>query len=176
MIQKLTLTCRAVPLLVLVLIFSFGFMAIYFGVLINITPSMKFGVYIKSNGMIDRGDIVAFCLPEPYKTRGLDALYIQKGRKCIGSDPLIKEVIAVPGDQVILHDRYLEVNGNRNFYETLRQDSEGHTLTAFPRGSYANTKGYWMIGTHSKNSWDSRYWGAVGKEQILYKLRPLITW
>ncbi|MBV9575129.1 MAG: S26 family signal peptidase [Gammaproteobacteria bacterium] len=48
-------------------------------------------------------------------------------------------------------------------------------VTTCPRGDYPNINGYWLIGTHAKNSWDSRYWGAIKKENILYVLEPLFT-
>jgi conjugative transfer signal peptidase TraF len=146
------------------------------GLLINITPSMKLGLYIKASGNIKPGDIVAFCLAEPYKILGLTKTYIQQGSKCGGTDPLIKQVIAIPGDNVVLADNYIEVNSYKQFYPTLHQDSAGRSLAAYPRGTYSNTQGYWMIGTHAKNSWDSRYFGPIENAQILYKLKPLLTW
>ena len=151
-------------------------MTSYLGVLINITPSMKLGIYVRSHKPIHRGDIVAFCLVGPYKAMGLNRLYIQKGRKCGGAEPLIKEVIATPGDDVILEDSYITVDGVRYRFRTFYQDSEGRALDIYPRGNYPNTYGYWVIGTHAKNSWDSRYWGMISKEQILYKLKPLLMW
>ena len=150
--------------------------SIYFHIIINITPSMKLGFYRKTNGEIRHGDIIAFCLPEPTKTLGLSRLYIEKGRACDGSDPLIKEVIAIPGDRVVLQDEFVEVNDQRFPYRTIYNDSEGRALSVYPRGEYPNTEGYWLIGTHAHHSWDSRYWGAVKKDQILSKLRPLWTW
>ena len=146
------------------------------GMLLNITPSMKLGLYIKANGHIQRGDIIAFCLRDPYKTLGLSKLYIQKGYKCNGADPLIKEVIAVPRDNVVLQAHYISVNDRRYFYETAYKDSDGKDLAIYPRGVYRNASGYWLIGTNAKQSWDSRYWGPIASDQVLYKLRPLLTW
>jgi conjugative transfer signal peptidase TraF len=148
----------------------------YFGILINVTPSMKLGFYGKSTSLIHRGDTVAFFLADPYKTIGLDKLYIEKGRKCNGADPLIKEVIAIPGDHVILNNDTIQVNGAQYFYRTSHMDSEGRALDIYPRGDYPNTTGYWMLGTYGGNSWDSRYWGPIPRDRILYKVIPLLTW
>ena len=167
---------RKYPLIVLFFLFAIAITAKLLGVSINVTPSMKEGVYIRKYGKIKRGDIVAFCLKEPYRTIGLNRLYIEKGQKCNGTDPLIKEIIAIPGDNVILTDQYLAVNGVKYPYKTFYVDSIGRKLDVYPRGNYFNTQGYWMIGTHALNSWDSRYWGVVNRTQILYKLKPLLVW
>ncbi len=79
-----------------------GFIAVTQVFTINLTPSMPLGIYVKSYDVIQRGDIVAACLPESYKSLALNAGYLHRGARCSGSDPIIKEVIAVPGDHVIL--------------------------------------------------------------------------
>jgi len=164
------------PLIVITIFFTFIIIANYFGILINVSQSMKPGLYIKSTGQIRHGDIVAFCLPEPYKTSGLKKFYIQKGSKCDGATPLIKEVIAIPGDHINLQEHYIEVNGSYLLYRTFYQDSKGKKLEIYPRGDYQNTTGYWFIGANANNSWDSRYWGPISKNHILFKLKPLIVW
>jgi conjugative transfer signal peptidase TraF len=150
--------------------------ASYFGVLINLTPSMKRGIYFRSSGGIHRGDIIAFCLKDPYKTFGLVHGYIQSGKQCHGAQPLIKQVIAVPGDDVVLTALFLTVNKERYAYPTLNKNSRGEAILIYPRGNYKRTQGYWLIGTAATNSWDSRYWGYITETQILYKLKPLLTW
>ena len=164
--RKLPLVLLAFFIIVILTIKSLG-------MLINVTPSMKEGIYIRASGEIKRGDIVAACLPDPYKTIGLEKFYIEKGRKCDGADPVIKKVIAVPGDDVILAGDYISVNHHRILLKTKNQDGMGRMLSIYPRGTYSHTKGYWLVGTNSPNSWDSRYWGAIPKTQILYKLKPV---
>lgn len=167
---------RKYPLIILFALFAIVSIVVFLGVSINITPSMKVGIYIRESGSLERGDIVALCLGEPYRTVGLDRQYIEKGQKCDGADPLIKQIIAVPGDNVILTDQYFEVNNTQYPYTTFYVDSVGRKLFVYRRGNYFNTQGYWMVGTNARNSWDSRYWGAVSKAQILYKLKPLLVW
>lgn len=159
-----------------ILLFFFGVLAIVqvLGVTINITPSMKEGIYIRASGKIKRGDIVSACLSDPYKTIGLKNSYIQKGTKCNGADPVIKQVIAIPGDNVVLDKNYIKVNGVTFYLPTKIKDSNGKNLNTYPRGKYFNTKGYWLVGTNSANSWDSRYWGFIMESQILLKLWRII--
>lgn len=167
---------RKWPLILLLFLVVIVIFAKAFGVIINISPSMKEGIYIKQYGKIGRGDIVALCLKNPYKKIGLERSYIAKGKKCDGTYPLIKKILAVPCDNVTLTNQYLEVNKIKYPYKTFYVDGAGRKLAVYPRGNYYDTKGYWMIGTHAINSWDSRYWGPINKDQILYKLRPLLVW
>ena len=146
------------------------------GVTMNITPSMKVGLYIKQNGAVGKGDIVSFCLKDPYKKIALERNYLGTGSKCSGADPLIKEVIAAPGDNVILTDEYIKVNKNKYAFPTSHFDSLHRPLASYPRGKYLHTQGYWLIGANSQKSWDSRYFGPVSRGDILTKLKPLLVW
>lgn len=144
---------------------------------LNLTPSMPRGLYVKEfSSEINRSDIVLVCLNDPYKNLGLAKGYLVKGKKCQGSDPLLKSVIAIPGDNVVLYDDYVMVNGVKLPYPTLSFDSKNRPLTPYPRKTYLNTSGYWLIGTHDKRSWDSRYWGPVARQQIISKIKSLIFW
>jgi len=91
--------------------------------------------------------------------------------RCETHDPLIKRILAVPGDTVVLTRDSIIVNGILYPYATKRIDSNGRRLWAYPRGVYSGTSGYWVIGTGSVDSWDSRYWGPITRSQILYPLK-----
>jgi conjugative transfer signal peptidase TraF len=160
--------------ILLVVLFSLFLFTPIYGVCINVTPSMPKGIYLRDTGSIHRSDIVALCLEEPYKTLGLKKFYIGKGHRCQGADPLIKEVIAIPGDDVVLTDQFIRVNKTIYLYPTFYADSLHRKLAVYPRGKYSHVQGYWVIGTHSPYSWDSRYFGEIHAHQILYKLKPAL--
>ncbi len=166
---------RSYTFIILGMLLGMALLAHIYRVCINVTPSMAEGIYRKDDSRIHRGDIVAFCLEEPYKTIGLKRFYVEKGQACQGADPLIKEVIAVPGDEVLLTDQCIAVNGIIYPYPTFYVDSNHRKLAIYPRGTYYS-HGYWLIGTHSVRSWDSRYWGEISAHQVLYKLKPLLIW
>ena len=168
------LKVKLFPLALLVVFAVLSFLAYSLKLTLNITPSIKTGFYIKATGEIHRGDFVALCMPEPNKSVALSRGYIMTGEACKGTIPFLKQVLAVPGDDVKLTMDYMQVNGQRYFIKTMKKDHLGRFLVAYPRGGYKNTQGYWLIGTNSQNSWDSRYWGPVAKEQLLYRLHPLI--
>lgn len=164
------------PLYLLLGVFSIASLLKISGACINVTPSMPEGVYIRAYGAVQRGDSVAFCLPEPFKSFGIERAYIYKGTKCDGSGPMLKKIIAVPGDNVTLTDSTIIVNGVSHPFKSWDKDSQGRPLKKFKQGNYFKTTGYWMIGTGSLHSWDSRYWGPIKKEQIFYRLKLVLAW
>jgi signal peptidase I, bacterial type/conjugative transfer signal peptidase TraF len=161
------------PFYLLAIVLSLFLLQQRYPICINVTPSMPMGIYVREDGEVHRGDTVAFCLAEPDKTIGINRGYVAKGHICQGTDPLIKQVIAIPGDTVQLTDQSIRVNGVIYGYHTFYADSRHRPLAVYPRGNYAPSHGYWLVGTHSAQSWDSRYYGAISRSQMLYKLKPL---
>lgn len=150
--------------------------------IINISSSMPRGIYRIENQdttaptfSLKKGDIVAVCLKKADRETGLQRNYILVGDKCENSEPLIKSIFAVPGDNIILKMNSIILNGKIYPYPTVTVDSKGRPLKTFPRGSYIKTSGYWLIGTNDSKSWDSRYWGPVVTSQILFRLTPFLT-
>lgn len=163
------------PLVVLFVVFASAWVIQLMGLMINVTPSMPKGIYIKENAAIQKGSIVAACLAPEFESIGLERRYLGKGGRCQGIDPVIKKVIAVPGDTVDLQNQFIQVNGIRYDYPTYQKDSQNRPMLIYPRGVYQPTTGYWLIGTQDSRSWDSRYWGPVKSSQILMVLKPVLT-
>jgi conjugative transfer signal peptidase TraF len=146
------------------------------GIIINISPSMPLGIYVKKLSPLQRGDVVAVCLDAARQKLGLQRGYLIPGFRCGQTQPLIKKIIAIPGDRVVLTDEIIRVNGKSFFYRRLPQDHQGLPLEAFPTGIYAPTHAYWLLGVYNTHSWDSRYWGPLPGNYIIENLQPLITW
>lgn len=155
---------------------SLAFWLYQSGLIINITGSMPRGIYWRETGKIHRGDLVTFCLSEKHQKFGLERGYLINGMRCQFSEPLIKKVIAIPGDNVILASQFIVVNDQSLPYKTLSTDSKDRPLRAYPAGVYTNTKNYWVIGTNSKRSWDSRYFGPIPQKSILWKIKPVLVY
>jgi conjugative transfer signal peptidase TraF len=178
--MNLAVTLTHKKFLLIPAIFLFIFMVnTQFGIMINTSPSMPLGLYFRIHSAIHRGDIVATCLTLENTQLGLQRHYLKTGQICHGASPLIKQVIAVPGDFVTLTDEYLSVTNkltnNRYFYRTFYQDRHGKKLRVYPRGKFFSD-GYWLLGTHNRYSWDSRYWGPIPRELIIARLIPLLVW
>ena len=162
------------PLCVLAAFLILAILVYVFQLTINLTESIRVGVYAKSFGAIHRGDLVALCLPYKNKKLGLERHYLIAGTACNGSAPLLKQAIAVPGDHVQLTANFIEVNGKRYAYATERKDPLGRILNSYQKGDYIDSQSYWLVGNHSPHSWDSRYWGPLPRSLILYRIKPLL--
>lgn len=163
--------------LVISVIFIALLVFFYTNIIVNVTPSMPIGIYLKGSKSITKGNIFLVCLTDTYSKIGLQRHYlISGGHICREMEPLIKRIIAVPGDHVVLSDDYIIVNNVKYPYPTSYSDSLNRPLSVYPRGDYPNTTGYWLLGDHDIKSWDSRYWGLVVAGQIKNRLIPIITW
>lgn len=159
------------PKIIITLIFIITAIWLYRNFIINLSPSEPLGIYkIRQSQSIQRDDVVAICLSGKYQKTGLSRGYLVTGIRCKETAPLIKTVIAIPGDTVVLENNRIIVNGKVHPYITKYFDSHDRKLEVFPRGVYRDTNAYWLIGTNSLNSWDSRYWGGVDRKQILSRV------
>lgn len=161
-------------IILLPLLSSFYFLINYLGITINITPSQRQGIYMREDSELRRGDSVLVCVPSSYSKLGLERGYLLKGTQCKSSSPLLKTIIALPGDNVFLTHKYIMVNNDIYFYRTINQDKKGRILPIFPQRMYFKTQGYWVLGTNAANSWDSRYWGPIGKKYLVRKVQPIL--
>ena len=109
-------------------------------------------------------------LPDDIQAFGVKRKYIWSMKT-----QLIKEVIAVPGDDVILTKDYIMVNGKKYEAPLHLYDLEHHSVAHIKRGNYFNTTEYWLYGCNDKkDSWDSRYFGPIKKSNIKGTAVPLI--
>ena len=107
------------------------------GYRIPLTDSVPFGLYKVTDEPVSRGLFVAECLPLDMATFATERGYLQEG-SCPGKVmPLLKEVVAVEGDEVDLTWAYVAVNGHVIFSsETRIIDSKGRAVPAFRRGKF----------------------------------------
>jgi conjugative transfer signal peptidase TraF len=153
------------------------FLLYLIGFRFNYTASMPIGIYLqKSADQIKRGDYVFACLPKSLEELGKSRSYISTGECPGGYTPLVKEVIAVPGDDVELSDQAIIVNGRSHVAPVKNLDEAGRAMNPIARGSYPLTDGYWLYGFHDPiHSWDSRYYGPVSKNNIIGRAIPFLT-
>ncbi len=167
--------CGAVSILpVLVLCFS------YFGIILTYSGSVPIGFYKRTSNPahIQRGDYLSFCLPNHIAAMGLERGYIHRGGCANGSEVLIKQVIAVPGDRITLTHQTLVINSPSSsiVYFAPRAITDKQHLPVhhfIKKGEYRAT-GYWVYGIGSPRlSWDSRYYGGIPKAAIRHRFVPL---
>ncbi len=148
------------------------------GIHINLSESMPIGLYREVSHPLIVGDIVSVCLPEEIAREGMMRGYIGVGRCANNSQPLVKQVIAMGGDVVRITPNQIFINGKLiPQSKTQILDESGRTLPAISRGTYQLQESQvWLQGIGHQNSWDSRYYGPIEKEQITSIVKPFITW
>jgi len=146
------------------------------GIRVNFTGSMPIGIYQQCHHTkIHRGDIISFCLPKRMALVGKSQGYISSG-PCPGNAMrLLKQVIAVPADEVALSSNFIRVNGHRYFTPQQAVNHNGrHIFHWVKNGIYHNIKTVWVYGSHDPvHSWDSRYFGGIPMNAIQGLYREL---
>lgn len=151
------------------------------GIRWNFTPSYPTGIYrISDANQIRVGDRVSIC-PEdvPLHQLAKDRGYYAFSLRCTGFyTPLLKTVIALPGDHVALDDQgWLLVNQQRVAHsQRLAHDRQGRIM---PEAAFLDTGRVpagrvWVVSGHHPRSWDSRYYGSLPLANIQGVATPLV--
>lgn len=149
-----------------------------FNVRFNYTSSMPMGFYQRvSTIKIKRGDLVAVCLPKQVAVVALQRGYLRSGSCPNRVIPVLKQVIAIPGDAVTLTNSHITVNGVTYDAPFNFIDHNKQSLQKFiTNGLYQSNYGYWIYGANDPiKSWDSRYYGPVNRTEIIGVYKPLVT-
>ena len=151
------------------------------GIVINITPSYPRGLYtgelFQPGRKIIAKDMVLVC-PDSENPAIINALKLKifpAGSCAGGIAPLIKTVEGLPGDYVERVSNMITINGR-----TFRGSPVMHAhLFPLPVGpGYSHRLGdheYWLMSDYNPDSFDSRYFGPITKNQIRKILQPLVT-
>jgi len=144
------------------------------GLRINVTPSIPLGLYVRTGAGPTPGLIAEFCpsgmaAEESERYRGF-------GLACPDrSIPLLKPVVAGPGDHVEFSVVGMRVNGQLLPNTAPRQiDGKGRLIRAWPAGEYTVEAGKIVVASsYHSGSYDSRYLGPISMRDVRSNLRPL---
>jgi conjugative transfer signal peptidase TraF len=144
------------------------------GFRINHTPSLPVGLWriTPLQSPLARGEIVRFCPPDTAIMREARARgFLGRGR-CAGDfEPMLKPVIAVAGDIIRLRPEGIEVNGLQIAdSRRLQVDGAGRLIPGIPVGRYiVGADEFWALSIWNASSFDSRYFGAVPRANVVGK-------
>jgi len=132
---------------------------------LNRSGSLPLGLYREDRSLpITYGTHVSACLPGVLARFARSRGYLPSGEGCPeGVAPVLKRVVALPGDRVWVSEAGLVVEGVP-IARTARwaEDSLGRPIPRLPAGLYRVASGeVWVVGTALPNSWDSRYYGPL---------------
>ncbi len=145
------------------------------GLRINASSSLPLGLYLATSD--DRAGLVEFCPAEPFARFAVARGYREAGNCPDGAAPLLKPVVAKPGDIVDFSARGIAVNGSLlPNTAPMPRDTKGRELTPWPTGRYVVQPGtVWLASSYNPRSFDSRYFGPVCVAMIRDHVRPLLT-
>ena len=153
-----------------------------FGVVFNYTHSAPFGLYreeFESEATIhDPAPYVFFCPDRRWPSMRGEPNYRAPMRTCPdGFSPLIKPVVAWPGDLVSVSANAIRVNGRPLPNSApIERDSKGQQLRPFAHGEYrVGPNELWVVSSFSTRSFDSRYFGPIPLRSVHSWLRPLLV-
>jgi len=148
------------------------------GLRLNASASMPPGIYrlaVVSPPEIHRGMLVAVCAPSRAAQLGRHRGYLSSGDCPENSEPLLKTIAAVGGDDVAISPRGVKVNG-RLLHDSkpLAFDRAGRRLVSWPFGHFRMSHGTIWLYADNERSWDSRYWGPAPTRNVLAKAVPVL--
>lgn len=134
--------------------------------LVNESPSLPRGLYLRSGAEVERGSIVAIAQPERVRH------YL--ARLSMPSEVLlIKRVAAVGGDPVCSDGRTVSTPERR--VQLVGRDGEGINLPAWNQCRALADGELFLLGD-TAGSFDSRYFGPVRRGEIKGVYREVLTW
>lgn len=167
-------------------------------------PQLKFHQGdVVFNGVMELGDhlfvnrlSLAFRDPRRGQIMVFDTTGIEYDGSPLAGQYYIKRLVGLPGDTLKIQDRALWVRpaGENEFHKLDAQDAPGFAkinsqtngyrgYAAIPNAKYLRFNGeeytvpdehYFMLGDNTENSLDSRFWGAVPRENLVGS--PCFVW
>ena len=140
--------------------------------ILNISQSLPIGIYQKIDSYdykID--DYVIVKVPEEYKEFIYSRGYM--GTDELSAKTMLKKIKGINGDSFEVIEGSLIKNNTEIIAKVLSKDSKGRNLPKISKITLKNGE-YCLLGEHPY-SLDSRYLGKFEEKDILYKVRPIIT-
>jgi conjugative transfer signal peptidase TraF len=140
-------------------------------IVINTSASVAPGLYMRSAGNPAVGRIVDFRIPPAARAYVL-------GRTGNSGENwyILKPIVAGPGDLVDTTGEWLIVNGHRIAPMPPRTDSSHHPLPFWRDSRILHRDEFFVFSNRIPNSFDSRCYGPIQRDQIEAIRMPLVTW
>jgi conjugative transfer signal peptidase TraF len=135
----------------------------------NASPSVPIGLYrIEPVGKLAVTNLVVAAAPKPLATVFAERDYLPLGA------PLIKRILALPGQSVCRNGLLITVDG-KAVGAALAQDSRGRALPVWQGCRRIARDEVFLMNTDAAASLDSRYFGPIPIPAIVGRAVPLWT-
>ena len=171
MILRVLLAQLSAALILTVVTGAFDFC----GIRVNTSASLPIGLYRTTSDCSVR--LIELCPAEPFGSLSANRAYRAKGNCPDGAEPLMKPIVAVPGDTVVVTAAGISVNGKLLPNSApLSFDTRHRALQHWPFGKYRVEPGtVWVISSYNARSYDSRYFGPIPLSLVEHRLTALMT-
>jgi len=140
-------------------------------IVINTSPSVAPGFYIRSTASLKVGAIIDFRIPPAAQP------YVFGRTGCAGSNwYILKPIAAGPGDEVDTTGSWLVINGRRLAPMPPNADHLGNPLPLWHRNYVLGPGEFFVFSDRIRNSFDSRCYGPIRRDEIDAVRKPLLTW
>jgi len=140
-------------------------------IVINTSPSVAPGLYLRSASEPAVGRIIDFRIPDFARP------YVQ-GRTGNNGENwyILKPIVAGPGDRVDTTGEWLVINGHKLAPMPPPTDSSGRPLPVWRQSRMLGADEFFVFSDRIPNSFDSRCYGPIRRQDIESVRRALITW
>ena len=169
---------RYLSILLVLVIMIYGICFI-FGIRINTSGSIPYGIYKTTDRSLKKGDFVLFCPPpEPVFSMARDRDYLAGGLCPGGYGYMIKEVSGIAGDIIAIDSDGVFVNGRLlPKSKPFPADPSGRPLPQLRIDSYRLDRSQVLLMSgFCRLSFDGRYFGPIDQSRIKAVIQPIITW
>lgn len=147
------------------------------GARINTTPSLPLGLYWVQSTKPTKSSVVLFCPPaQPVFIEAKARGYLAAGLCDVGTQPLMKRIVATAGDQVTIAAEGTAVNGAwlANSAQ-VQADPAGRPLPAYRADLTLAAGQVLLMSDRSPLSFDGRYFGPVSERTLQGVVVPVWT-
>jgi conjugative transfer signal peptidase TraF len=140
-------------------------------VVINTSPSVAPGLYLRSATEPAVGELIDFRIPNRARP------YIhQRSRRDGGDWYILKPIAAGPGDRVDTTSGELRINGRFVAPMPPMHDRFGHVLPRWIENRVLRADEFFVFSDRIPNSFDSRCYGPIRRRQIEAVRHAIMTW
>lgn len=140
-------------------------------VVINTSPSVAPGLYLRSSEEPAVGKLVDFCIPIAARD------YVRERTGNSGENwYVLKPIVAGPGDRVDTMDDWLVVNNRQLARMPPPSDNSGRPLPLWRASCVLAADEFFVFSDRVPNSFDSRCYGPVRRDEIQAVRCALVTW
>ncbi|HVT89411.1 MAG TPA: S26 family signal peptidase [Tepidisphaeraceae bacterium] len=139
--------------------------------IVNTSPSVAPGLYVRSSAEPAVGQIVDFCIPRAARD------YVSARTGHTGENwYILKPIVAGPGDRVDTTGDWLVINRRQIAPMPPMSDRDGRPLPRWRANRLLGPGEFFVFSARIPNSFDSRCYGPIKRNEIASVRRPLLTW